>query len=280
MPALCFYVDESWDDKKFCLTAICLKYSNWHACLKLIQEHKKNLKKDHGMLYRREFHATDLVSGRGRISDKFISKHARSRIFYGLLELLARMPGVMLFNVCLDQIGKKDAEALAWDRLLNRIERTLTEFETKEIPLRKRLLSLIPENLLGDKFSRLERRLLAYHARALIFADEGKAIEIRRIYRKMTVFNFIPSKHGKWSVGQLSKNIPLENIVEDPIFLKSHESLFIQLADCAAFALLKREVPPTETVKKYKINEFFDECLSGICYKPACQFDPLGIVRK
>lgn len=280
MPAMCFYVDESWDKGKFCLTAISIKYSDWHACLKLAQDHKKNLKRNYGLLYRREWHATDLVSGRGRIADKDISKYVRSRIFRGLLQLIAQMPGVMLFNICLDQIGKRDAETLAWDRLLNRIERSMAEFDAREIPLRKTLLSMIPDGALGEKRSRLERRLLAYHARAFIFADEGKSVEIRRIYRKMTVFNFIPSKLGKWPSGQASKNIPLENIIEDPIFLESHKSLFIQLADCAAFALLKREVPPTETIKKYKIDRFFDECLAGVCYKAACKSDPLGIVRK
>lgn len=34
-----FYVDESWDEEKFCLSAICIRHSDWHACLKMIQDH-------------------------------------------------------------------------------------------------------------------------------------------------------------------------------------------------------------------------------------------------
>lgn len=46
-----------------------------------------------------------------------------------------------------------------------------------------------------------------------------------------------------------TKNIPLERIIEDPVFKQSHQSYMIQLADCVAFSLLKREVPPTPLVR-------------------------------
>jgi hypothetical protein len=54
----------------------------------------------------------------------------------------------------------------------------------------------------------------------------------------------------------------------------------VQLADCAAFALLKREVPPTPHVKKYRIHKLFDRSLSPICFRKASYSDPLGVVRK
>jgi hypothetical protein len=53
-----------------------------------------------------------------------------------------------------------------------------------------------------------------------------------------------------------------------------------QLADCVSFALLKRESPPTPNIQKYGIHEFFDQCLSGVCFKAASPRDPNGIVRK
>jgi hypothetical protein len=52
-----------------------------------------------------------------------------------------------------------------------------------------------------------------------------------------------------------------------------------KLADCVAYALLKREVKPTPLVQKYGIARMFDEALAGSCYKPAHRNDPLGIVR-
>ena len=77
-----------------------------------------------------------------------------------------------------------------------------------------------------------------------------------------------------------TKNIPLQRVIEDPIFKKSHQSYFIQLADAVAYALLKREVPPTRHVRRYGIDGMFEKCLSGVCYKKASYGDPLGIVRK
>ena len=72
----------------------------------------------------------------------------------------------------------------------------------------------------------------------------------------------------------------LERIIEDPVFKKSHHSFLIQLADCVAFALLKREIPPTPNIQKYRINEAFSEQLASVCFKAASAKDPLGIVRR
>ena len=66
----------------------------------------------------------------------------------------------------------------------------------------------------------------------------------------------------------------------DISFKKSNHSFFIQLADCAAFALLKKETEPTPSIAKYGIDKFFEECLGQKCFKPASPKDPLGIVRK
>jgi len=62
-----------------------------------------------------------------------------------------------------------------------------------------------------------------------------------------------------------------------PEFNYSH---FVQLADCVAFALLKREAPPTAQVKQYNLHRAFDAHLACICLKEASYGDPLGIVRK
>lgn len=51
------YVDESWDDRKFCLTVISVRHSDWHTCFRRIQEHRKMLQKDHGVFMRKEIHA-------------------------------------------------------------------------------------------------------------------------------------------------------------------------------------------------------------------------------
>jgi hypothetical protein len=255
-----------------------IKQSDWRSCFNDVQQHRRLLSTDRGIFVRKEIHARELVSGRGNIAHTIIGKHIRSRIYFGLLTLISKMP-IRLFNVCLDVKGaKSDPHLLAWDRMLNRIERTLLAQEEREIPLRKRLVELVPETVSEEDRDKLKARLLDYHPKAIIIADEGRQREITRAVRKMSRFNPIPSDRGGWPEGR-TKNIQVERIIEDPIFKKSEDSFFVQLADCAAFALLKRESIPTENVTKYGLHEFFDRTLTGVCWKPACRKDPLGIVR-
>jgi len=273
-----FYVDESYNQEKFCLSAIAVRHNRWRECFNRVHQHRRLLKKDRGIFIRKEIHAHELVAGRGRIADRVIGKHARSRIFHGLLRLVSEMPDVLLFNVCLEVVGRRDPQLDAWDRLLNRIERTLRAAEQKELRKCKELLASLPPNATapGDA---LQVRLLHYAPRAMIFADEGRELEITRVCRKMAVFNPVPSQFGGWS-GRATRNIPLERIIEDPVFKPSHHSFFIQLADCVSFALLKRETAPTPNIERYGIHKFFDQCLSSVCFKPASPRDPHGIVRK
>lgn len=274
-----FYIDESYDDKKFCLSAIAIRHAEWKECFNLVREHRKRLKIDYGIYLRKEIHATDFVAGRGKISDREIGKWERSRLFLGLLQLVARLPKVLCFNVCLDTSKHADPEMTAWDRIINRIERSMLGFENQEIPLRRDLTAEASIAISEDRANKLRERLNSYRARAIIAADEGRELDVRRAIRKMSVFNPIPSQLGMWATGQSTKNITTERIIEDPIFKPSDQSYFIQLADCVAFSLLKRETTPSERIKKYGINEMFDQAIAGICYKKTSQKDPLGIVR-
>jgi len=62
MPVRFFYVDESYDDEKFCLSAISIRHSDWKECFDRVKEHRVNLKKDYGLYIRKEIHARDLVA--------------------------------------------------------------------------------------------------------------------------------------------------------------------------------------------------------------------------
>jgi len=275
-----FYVDESFDDRKFCLSAIGIRHTEWRECFARVRQHRTILKLDHGIFLRKEIHAHEFVSGRGRIADRVIGKHDRSRIFAGLLGLVAQLPNVMVINICLDVPGRKNVQLDAWDRLMNRIERSMVAFEERELPLRRTLVSALPESIPDETRQKIELRLNHYRSRAMIFADEGREAEITKALRKMSVFNPIPSRIGDWGDGTKAKNIPVERVIEDPVFKQSHQSYFIQLADAVAFALLKREVEPTPRVKRYGIDRMFDVAVAGVCFKAASPKDPLGIVRK
>lgn len=275
-----FYVDESYDANRFCLSAIGIRHADWRDCFQRVRQHRAALNHDHGIYLRREIHAYELVSGRGNISTAVVTKHDRSKIFEGLLKLVASLPNVMVINICLERAGRADTELEAWDRLLNRIERTLLELERREFPLREKLIALLPANFGEAARDAMAMRLNAYRARALVVADQGREGHITRRFRKMHAFNPIPSQFGEWPGALKSKNIPVERVIEDPVFKASHQSYFIQLADCVAFSLLKREVVPTALVRKYGIHRMFERSLGAVCFRPASPRDPFGIVRK
>jgi hypothetical protein len=275
-----FYVDESYDDTKFCLSAIAVRHTEWRDCFNRIKQHRGVLKQKYGIYLRKEIHSTDFVAGRGKISDKFVSKRDRCRVFEGLLNLVASLPNVMVFNICLDKAGRTDPQLDAWDRLLNRIERTLFAMEEKELPLRRGLTTGLTGHVAEGPLKEIDLRLNHYASRGMIFADEGKEISITKTFRKMNVFNPIPSKLGGWSSGESTKNIPIQRVLEDPIFKRSDQSYFVQLADCVAYSLLKKEVPQTPHVAKYGLHLLFDKVISRVCFRNASPSDPNGIVRK
>jgi hypothetical protein len=276
-----FYVDESYTLDKFCLSAISIRHADWRACFEAVKEHRKKLKASHGIYLRKEIHSREFVTGRGKISERIIGKGERVALYNGFLKLVASLPHVWLFNIALDSAGRKDVELDAWERLLNRIERTTKRYEEDERKLRNKVIASLSEKLKQSLPPGLEDRLLPYTPRSMIISDEGREREITAIFRKMHVINFIPSAFGGWGIEkERSRNIPLERIIEDPVFKQSHQSYFIQLADCVSFALLKREVEPSEHVKKYKLNEAFDNHLSKACFKDASPKDLLGIVRR
>jgi hypothetical protein len=229
-----------------------------------------------GIRLRREIHAHEFVAGRGNLGSQVVGKWQRASIFLGLLELVANLPGVMRFNVCLKKDQHGDPQMIAWDRLINRIERTMLKMEQVELPKREQLLAKIGTALSSVELDDLRKRLVNYRARAMIIADEGREGEIEKALRRMHVFNPVPSKYGEWAPGQRTKNITTDRIIEDPVFKQSHRSYFVQLADCVAYALLKREVPPTSRIRRYGIHQMFDATVARQCFRRASTGDPLG----
>ncbi len=126
--------------------------------------------------------------------------------------------------------------------------------------------------------NRINRTLKAWGSYAVLICDSGKEIAYTRAVRRMAVYNPIPSQFGVWlDTGASWKNIPLDRIVEDPLFKDSAQSYYVQLVDFAAYALLRRERPiPSRT--KYGLDTAFN-LLSPILVREARPRDPDGIIR-
>lgn len=280
VPVRYFYVDESYNETLFCLSALAIRHTDWKQCFDAIRAHRVGLRNRFGIRLRREIHAGDFLAGRGDLGPQVVGKHQRASIFLGLLQLVEKLPGAMLFNVCLPRHGCADPQMLAWDRLVNRIERTMLKMEQVEHPKRANLLAKIGRSLSSTELDELRKRVMNYRARATIIADEGREGEIEKALRRMHVFNPVPSQYEEWAPGQRTKNITVDRIIEDPVFKESHRSYFLQLVDCVAYALLKRETPPTPRIRRYRIHQMFDRTVAHICFKHATKYDPLGIVRQ
>jgi hypothetical protein len=112
---------------------------------------------------------------------------------------------------------------------------------------------------------------------AILFCDQGKEQAYTKLARRMAVHNPIPSQFGQWPEGETTRNVPIENILEDPVFKESGRSYFIQLVDFCAYSLLRRERPvPSKT--KYGLDMAF-QLLDPILVKQATRKDPQGILR-
>ena len=146
---------------------------------------------------------------------------------------------VRLFNVC----NADDDQYRAFERLLNRINRTL----------------------------------VAWDSYAFLICDEGKEQQYTQLVRRMRVHNPIPSNQTFWDDGNFTRNIPIDRILEDPHFKPSHDSYFIQTADFMAHGLLRRE-RPTKTSRQRRIHVSFDQ-LDEVLVRECNRADPKGVIR-
>ncbi len=233
------YIDDSRDEQACVFSALIIPASRWRECFEQVRAFRRALKQSDGLFVRKELHAWKFVSGRGRISDGVVTKYRRAQIFKEALQLTAGLPDVRSANA----VSTADDDERVFEYLANRINRTMR----------------------------------AWESHALLICDEGKEAVYTRLLRRMGVFNPIPSMLGAWPGGTATRNIPVELILEDPVFKTSQRSYFIQLADFCAYALLRKE-RPVASKTRYGLNTAFD-LLDPILLREATRYDPQGIIR-
>lgn len=242
-----FYADESYDQHKFVLTALCVEDISWRAAFDLTKAFRRTLKASRGIKMHAEIHAHSFIRDcSDGISTNKLSLADRRQIFEEIVRHIATLPAV-LFNVCLDVQrfgGTERTHAIAVERLANRIQTMM--------------------------------RVTKSHA--IVIFDEGKEREVTKIIRRLNVFNPIPSAYGWWDGSGEHRNIVLDRFIEDPLFKPSASSYFLQLVDVAAFTLLKQETPPAPFIARWGYDTLFP-LLHPACFRPASRKDPHGIVR-
>lgn len=236
------YLDESKENNAFFVyCALVVNGDRWPAVFEKVKTFRRRLREKHGIYMAQELHASEFASGKGRVSDRVIDRPTRAEIFREVLTFIATTKAFAIMS------SVNQSQSRAFERLMNRINRTA---EAK-----------------GNH-------------KVLLICDEGEQRQVTREIRRMRVHNPIPSNLGFWrGLGSATKNIPLSQFVEDPVFKDSSQSYFIQLVDFCAYALLRSERPlPSRTVLGY---DKMYEILRPICQTINNRADPrgLGIIR-
>ncbi len=232
------YLDDSGEDDVRAFSLLTVPADEWKTCFNTVQEYRRQLAKSDGIFVKSELHATKFLSGRGYCSQRHITLERRCEIYFEALKNIARLPAVRLFNA----IGHRKNESRLFERLLNRLNRALTE----------------------------------WGSRAICVSDEGK--DYTKLCRKMAVYNPVPSMYGHWREG-LTRNITIDRVIEDLFFRRSRDSYLIQLVDCCAYALLRSE-KHLASKNALGIHKAFN-LLAPICQTQCFRSDPrkLGIIR-
>jgi len=235
-----FYIDDSHDEKLGVFSALALPVDQWQRAYQQIQEWRRSLRKGYGIEVDQELHTWKFLSGRGRPSDRIITKGERAVIFREGIVLISKLPGARLFNVVFPEAH----DERAFQELLNWINHALQ----------------------------------AWGSHGMLICDQGKDATYTKLARRMYRYNPMPFQFETDTGTSLSyRNSPIERIVEDPFFKDSRQSYFIQLVDFAAYSLLRRE-RPISSKNKYNVHLAFD-LMTDILVREAGGQGSEGITR-
>ncbi len=236
------YIDESGDvgltnspTHYYCLTALIVHEDCWHNNFNSIKTMRAILRKRYSIKLDEELHATDLVAGQG-VSFKYkLDLNQRIDVFDRTTECIGKLENIKVFSVCIrkDELLRKDFDVLefAWTLLATRIHYTINR------------LNGITKN--RDK--------------VILIPDESQNMKIRKLLRKLRVFNPIWSSTKK-------ENIKLSSIIEDPLFSATKHSYFLQMCDMAAYVSVAKSIK-IKKFEPYKFNLLYQK-LDGILEKP------------
>jgi hypothetical protein len=192
--------------KIYVFSALALPVDQWRQAYQQVRDWRQSLQKIYGIDVHKELHAWKFISGRGRPSDRIITKKERAAIFREGISLVSKLPGARLFNV----IFPKKEDERAFEELLHGINLALR----------------------------------TWGSYGMLICDQGKEKIYTMLARRMPSYNPIPLRFdAQASMGLSHCHIPIERIIEDPFFKDSRQSYFIQLVDFVAYALLRRERP-------------------------------------
>jgi hypothetical protein len=231
------YIDESYDETHYAYSAMFVPAFQWNQYFDKLVAWRREWFEIHQIPLDYELHATKFVGGRGEFPTNR-DKDYRAALFN---EAIGRIEEIDEGLKIINGITKsKKRHMILFEYMLNRINSTLK-----------------------------------YHqSYGVLICDEGNENKLTATVRKMKKENHIPDRIDMYGYNGASRNLPLERIIEDPLFKTSQSSYFIQLADLLAFSLLRNEKPLDGSTLEAVRTAF--ERLDKTLVKVAFKADPRG----
>jgi hypothetical protein len=209
------YVDESGDtgvsqgsSLTYTLGCVLIDADHWPDAFDNFLDFRRRVRDSFGVPMRAEIKANYLLRNSGPLRGLHLAPAQRHLIYRAHLRMVDHLPA-RAFAITVDKRNKsttpKHIFDLAWEGLLQRLERTSTK----------------------EKVT------------FMISHDEGENDSVRRWVRQSRRYLTAGSAYG---AGTLTN--PARRLVDDPIPRKSDQSYFIQLADLVAYAAFRSVVPP------------------------------------
>ena len=246
-----YYIGESEGPRYYVRSALGVDAERWNGLQGRVLDWRTAMEADYRVPRSRELHACDLLADRGNLAraDRRLSSEQGAEIFMGGLrtvESAARWPGgVEVVNVCLRKADIKAYDRVSLDRLLNRINSSVS----------------------------------SVNRYAFLVFDEGREDMVARLYHRLRTRNPVPSRYETWEDGERTKDIPIDRIIGGPTFRSSRDDYLLQMADLIAHALLKQEEGPSRGVKELGLHLAFG-ILDTALNRNASRRDPQGVVRQ
>lgn len=223
-----YYINQAEGRRHHVRTALGINAEVWNALLWDIRQWRRELWERFGIPCNQQIRVPFLLTGRselGRMLPLQGRFHAPEEGVAILKEGLLRLEefardtgGIEVINVCLQKPDVQDYRRLGIDRLFNRINRSVAT---------------------------------AYRHAFSVFPP-GEERLVRGTYRRMRVFNPVPSRYYLWREGGQIKDMPIENIIGDPAFRSSGDDWLLQMSRLVAYALLMQEEQADEAVSPWE----------------------------
>lgn len=224
------YVDESGDtgdvakggsSLTYTLGCVIVDADGWPSAFDELLEFRRRIRSSFGVPMRAEVKANFLLRNGGDLRKLGLAPQARRVIYRSHLRVLRDL-NARVFAVVVDKRTTDPSATfdLAWEGLLQRLERT----STKE----KATFALIH--------------------------DEGEDASIRRWVRRSRRYITAGSAYGRGSFSLAAKLL-----VDDPVPRRSQHSYFVQMADLTAYAAFRAYVKPGEAIARVCHQDMWDE---------------------